>query len=91
MGQSQNKPSAFSMGLSQNRTAVFSISRVRTVLVHSVCSVRTLLRQYPSISDSLYVNSRTLDIGKAGCPILRQPHWKSLLPYFATAPFFEGE
>ncbi len=59
------------------------MSCVRTVHVHAVCSVRTLLLdcflgrlvlgQCSSISDSVCVNSRTLDIGKACCLRLRQP------------------
>ena len=31
-----------------------------------------IAKQFPSISDSLYANSRTLDIGNGCCPILRQ-------------------
>ena len=57
----------------QNKAADISISVVRTVLVHTVCSERTLLRQYPPISDSVYANSRTLDIGNACCLILQHP------------------
>ncbi len=41
---------------------------VRTVHVHSVCSGRTLPKQYPPKSDSLFVNSRTPDIGKSPPP-----------------------
>lgn len=61
----------------------FSISDVRTAHVHAVCSVRTLtwevlivfrvLCQCPPISDILYVNSRTLDIGKASVGRLIRP------------------
>ncbi len=57
----------------QNKAADISISVVRTVLVHIVCSERTLLRQYPPISDSVYANSQTLDIGNACCLILQYP------------------
>ena len=57
---------------SQNKAAAISISGVRTVLVHAVCSVRTLLRQYPHRADSMYENSRTLDIGNGCCLILRR-------------------
>ena len=59
----------------ENKAADFSISGVRTVRVHSVCSCRTnvfwmlclweALNVSSPISDSLYANSRTLDIGKA--------------------------
>ena len=71
------------MRLSQNQPSVFSVSCVRTIHVHSVCSGRTLpwdrlgcffgVGQCPSISDRVCVNSRTLDIGKDCCLILRQP------------------
>ena len=57
----------------QNKAADISISDVRTVLVHAVCSVRTLLKQYPPISDGVYANSRTLDIGIVCGLILRHP------------------
>ena len=32
-----------------------------------------VFREYPPISDSLYANSRTLDIGKGCCPVLWPP------------------
>ena len=43
----------------------FSISVFGRFTVHFVCSVRTLQKQYPPISDKMFVNSRTPDIGKA--------------------------
>ncbi|MCI9681612.1 MAG: hypothetical protein HFI26_09525 [Lachnospiraceae bacterium] len=65
-------------GPEQSSTGGFSISCVRTVRVQGVCSCRTyafgvfgrlrLLDFFcvcPPISDTLYANSRTLDIGKA--------------------------
>ena len=61
------------LGVLQNKTSAISISYVRTVHVHFVCSARTLPKQYPSISDKMFVNSRTLDIGKVFCLILRHP------------------
>ena len=51
------------LGVLQNKTSAISISYVRTVHVHFVCSARTLPKQYPYISDKMFVNSRTLDIG----------------------------
>ena len=67
----------------------FSISVFGRFTVHFVCSVRTLQTQYPPISDKIFVNSRTPDIGKVPL-ILRHRHTYSMLiltiSYFPSSP-----
>ena len=70
----------------ENKTSAISISCVRTICVHSVCSGLTLPKQYPPISNSLFANSRTLDIRKVFCFISRQP--RELLIFGQSSSFF---